>query len=219
MTNKTVDLIQRYYGNAIRGHPNDLEGMTQACWAVFYHSLSTDQSPQHQCCPKGADSWCKYQRALAVGEDVPPHNTTIPADFEPYVKPIFEVLCEPELLEKCLLGATQNRNESFNNLVWARSPKTEYSTKATIEIAASQAVIVFNSGRQALISIMEGLKIHPGPLCIAHLAAQDDYRLKRAANKEAEVAKKRRKSKRAEEKGVEEARLEEEGITYAAGEF
>ncbi len=37
MNDKTVDLIQVYYANAIHAHPNDLEGKTQACWAVFYH--------------------------------------------------------------------------------------------------------------------------------------------------------------------------------------
>lgn len=170
---------------------------------MFYYPSSTDEKPQHHCCPTGADSWCKYQSALALHQDVPLHYTTIPPDFEEYVKPIFTDPCNEELLEKCLLGATQNRNESFNNLIWAWAPKTEFCTKATIEIATSHATIVFNSGRQALVDIMERLKIHPGPLCIAHLAAQDNYRIKRAEAKETEVAKKRRKSKRLEEKGVE----------------
>ncbi len=112
-------------------------------------------------------------------------------------------------------GATQNRNE-FQQPCSGQSPKTEFSTKATVQTAASRAVIVFNSGRQVLIPIMEHLNLHPGPLCIAHLAAQDDYLIKRARAKEAEVAKKRRKSKRAEEKCVEEVHIEEEGVTYAA---
>ena len=119
LNEKTVDLLQVYYGNAIRWHSNDLEGMKQACWAVFYHSISTDEKPLHHCCPEGADSWCKFQRAVALHQNAPPHSTRIPADLEQYIKPVFAALCTPELLEKCLLGATQNRNESFNNLVWA----------------------------------------------------------------------------------------------------
>lgn len=83
------------------------------------------------------DSWCKYQRALALDHNVPAHTPKIPSDFENYVKPIFEDLCREELLEKCLLGATQNRNENFNSLIWARAPKTEYATRPTIEIAVS----------------------------------------------------------------------------------
>ena len=155
LNEKTVDLLQVYYGNAIRGHSNDLEGMKQACWAVFYHSISTDDKPLHHCCPEGADSWCKFQRAVALHQNAPPHSTRIPADLEQYIKPVFAALCTPELLEKCLLGATQNRNESFNNLVWARAPKTEFVTRPTVDIAVSQAVIIFNSGQQALLPVMD----------------------------------------------------------------
>lgn len=34
---KTIHLLQNYYGNAIRNHVGDLDGMKRACWAVFYH--------------------------------------------------------------------------------------------------------------------------------------------------------------------------------------
>jgi len=212
--------MQVYYGNAIRGHTNDLAGMKKACWAVFYHSLSSDQRPQHHCCPEGADSWCKYQRALALNQgEIPPHTPKIPAGFEKYLKPIFEDLCEEELLRKCLLGATQNRNESFNKLVWARAPKTEFVGRATIEIATSHAVIVFNSGRKALLSILERMSIHAGPLCTTHLERKDSTRIKRAVATEGAVTKQQRKLKRAAEKGAEEAHVLEEGITYEAGGF
>lgn len=36
--------------------PNDLKAMTDACWAVFYHSLSTDEKPHHEYFPVGAKS-------------------------------------------------------------------------------------------------------------------------------------------------------------------
>ena len=211
--------IQVYYGNAIRAHTNDLEGMKTACWAVFYHSISTDEKPQHHCCPVGAESWCKYQRSLALGQDAPPHTPRIPTSFEQYIKPIFDDLCKPELLEKCLLGATQNRNESFNSLIWVRAPKTEYVTRPTIEVAVSQAVLVFNSGKQALLPILERLGIEPGPLCCDHLATKDSARIKKSQYRETELAKQRRKSKRAVEMDVEETHIAEEGTTYGAGQF
>lgn len=215
----TQEQLQHYYGNAIRGHSHDLEGMKKACWAVFYHSVSTDEKPQHQCCPTGADSWCKFQRALATHRDAPRHTPTIPASFEPYLKPVFEVLCGEELLEKCLLGATQNQNESFNKLIWARAPKTEYATKATVEVATCLAVAAFNSGGQALVQIMDAFKVPAGPLCTAYLASRDAYRIKRAQARETQVAKKRRQSKRWVEKSAEQSRREGEGLTYEAGGF
>jgi len=38
-----IAYMQHHYGNAIRCHPNDLEGMKKPCWAVFYHSLVREQ--------------------------------------------------------------------------------------------------------------------------------------------------------------------------------
>ena len=123
-----------------------------------------------------------YQRALALNQDAPSHTPKIPVDFEKYVKPIFYDLCSEDLLEKCLLGATQNRSESFNSLIWARAPKTEYVTRPTVEVAVSQAVLVFNSDRQALLEVMKRLRLHPGPLCCNHFAAQDSLRVKKSVS-------------------------------------
>ena len=160
MNDATIDKLQRYYGNAIRAHPKDLVGMRNACWAVFYHSMSSNSNPQHQNCPTGPQSWCKYQQALALGEDVLAHHTTIPTDFVPFVKLIFNDLCKEELLLKYLLGATQNRNESINALVWARAPKTEFCGAATVKIATNNADIVLNNGSCALTGVMEKSTLH-----------------------------------------------------------
>ena len=71
-----------------------------------------------------------------------------------------------------MLGATQNRNESFNSLIWNRCPKTEYATAATMQNAVNQAVLVFNSGRKSLLSVMEDIGIPAGPLCSSYLSSQ-----------------------------------------------
>ena len=219
LADSDIDLLQTYYGNAIRSHVDELEGMVRACWAVFYHSVSTDENPQHQYCPVGAESWCKYRRALANHQDVLPHTPRIPANYEPFVKPVFDKLCDEELLAKCVKGATQNRNESYNNLIWARSPKTEFSSLPTTQIAVSNATIMYNSGAAALAAVIENMEVEAGSLCSAFLAARDECRVKRAALREGEVAKKRRKVQRVAAKQVEEARIEEEGVSYEAGGF
>lgn len=228
-----IQYLQVYYGNAIRDNVGNVEKMTDACWAVMYHSLSTDENPRHYCCPKGEDSWCKYQHALARGRDVPTHHiktsscssacsgchTTIPADFEEYLEPQWRSLCTPELLKKCQLGATQNSNESFNKLVWSRCPKTEYCNLDTVKSAVGQSTIVFNSGRQALVKLMDELGIPVGPLCVSHFAAKDHNRVKRSQSKMDAVAKKRRQTKQRRDARVEQLHIAEEGTTYEAGGF
>ena len=44
--------------------------MYKEIWATNFHVGSTDNKPQHQNCPAGADSWCKYRRTEAEGFDM-----------------------------------------------------------------------------------------------------------------------------------------------------
>ena len=87
----------------------------------------TTPSPQYQYCPSGQRSWCKFNWALANSEPSPPHSPTIHPDIVPPLKKVFERLFHPTLMESCVLGATQNLNESFNSTIWQHCPKTESS--------------------------------------------------------------------------------------------
>ena len=229
----TIRRLQMYYGNAIRASVGHLEKMGDACWAVMYHSLSTDENPRHYCCPRGSNSWCTYQRMLACGGDLPVHHvqtsscsskcnachTTIPADFEEYLEPQWRSLTTPELLGRCLLGATQNSNESFNGMVWSRCPKTEYCNLDTVMGAVAQSVLVFNSGHQALVKLMDQLGIPVGPLCTSYFASRDLDRVKRAECKSEVVAKRRRQTIQRRNACVEQQCIEKEGTTYGSGLF
>ena len=50
----------------------DVDAMEKAISAIFHHSASTDKDPQHQFCPVGEESWCKYQHAIALSQDIQP---------------------------------------------------------------------------------------------------------------------------------------------------
>ncbi|GFX62146.1 RNase H domain-containing protein [Trichonephila clavipes] len=47
--------------------------MKTAIYATLFHSISTDQKPQHFKCLTGKDSWCFFQAAIARGEVPGPH--------------------------------------------------------------------------------------------------------------------------------------------------
>ena len=117
LTNSVINGLTFFCGGAIRNYPGDVDGIHREIWAVFHHSLSCDEKHNHQFCPSGSDSWCKFNRALANDEEPPKHTPMLPMDLGPYIKPVFTELSKLELLEKCVLGATQNQNESFNNIV------------------------------------------------------------------------------------------------------
>lgn len=62
--------MQNYFGQAIRSHSHDLEGMQTAVKAILFHSVGNEnKEEQHQHCPKGKESWRKYQKDKENGTD------------------------------------------------------------------------------------------------------------------------------------------------------
>ena len=141
---KTIDMLQIFYGGAIRNKTHNVDAMYKAIWAVFFHNSATDEIHDHSYCPSGEESWCKYSRAVAKNLPPPTHKPLrIPVDLAPYVKPVFEDLSKLQLLERCIDGATQNQNESFNNIIWSRCPKTGFCSLVTVETALGLAILTF----------------------------------------------------------------------------
>ena len=103
--------------------------------------------------------------------------------------------------------------------MWLHALKTEFCSLATMKDAVGQAVIVFNSGKQALVKLMDQLRFPAGPLCSSYLGCADQDHVKRAWSKMEVVMKKRRQMAALRETRVEQQHIEEEGTTYLAGGF
>ena len=97
--------MQNYYGKAIRDNLGDKPKMIRAINAIYDH-LSND----HQYCPEGEDTWCKYN-----SPDPDYHHRYKEKDIAPEVlallEPSHQRLTDPDLLEKVQRGDTQNSNE------------------------------------------------------------------------------------------------------------
>ena len=68
LTDPIIAKLTKYYGRAIRENVGDADAMAQAVQATLFHVSSTDETPKHQLCPDGENSWCFYKRAEATGE-------------------------------------------------------------------------------------------------------------------------------------------------------
>lgn len=124
LTGKLIDELTVYYGLAIRRHCNSLEDMKKAIWATLYHNISTDENPQHNYCPIGADSWCTFQKACAEGKlNEYRHKPPLSQDVRDAILPVYEALSTDDLLTRCLGGYNQNSNESVNSVIWKIAPK------------------------------------------------------------------------------------------------
>ncbi|XP_046844662.1 LOW QUALITY PROTEIN: uncharacterized protein LOC124438534 [Xenia sp. Carnegie-2017] len=158
LTDGKIDILQNYYGLAVRNNLNDVEKMARDIKASLYHVASTDANPQHQLCPDGENSWCQYK----VSPETYKHKNGLAKCIVELIEPVFDSLCDQRLLEKCMHGLTQNVNECLNGLIWERCPKSTYAEKETVALATYLAVLKFNDGDIFFIKIFEDLNITPG---------------------------------------------------------
>ena len=172
LTDKLIDTLQTYYGLAIRQHSNDLQPMAKAIWAGLLHRCSTDAKPQHHCCPDGIDSWCGYKRMEAGAQAKYHHHNIIPKAVMEVIKPVYLRLADRSVLEKCLMGATQNANEAFNGVLWRMCPKESFCSAAVVELSACIAITTFNHGAVTLSAVLEEMSCQKGTFTQSALAEQ-----------------------------------------------
>ena len=126
----------------------------------------------HGLCPKGPDTWCKYNRQLECPTDLPyNHKNNIPEAIMRVIKPIFRDLSNPNLLKKCTHGKAQNGNESVNSVI--RIPKNVFVTLKTLELGVYDAITCFNKGNIMKCEVLEKLGMKPGYFMVAAMEALD----------------------------------------------
>ena len=213
LTNKQIDDIQNFFGNAIRGNKNNLEGMRKSIWSIYFHKLSTNEQPYHKgmCDPR----WCKYLKAEQEGKQLD-HDNSLPKAVLDLMKPIFRDLTNPDLLRKCLEGYTQNSNESLNNMIWNYCPKNKYHGIKTVEIAVGLSVTNFNDGAIGWKNIFDKLELEYGKFSEDYLRQTDKERISKAEVRTTEASLEARRARRNRRLGRDEADAEDGA--YACGE-
>ena len=94
--------------------------------AILNHSVKSEPAKQHRFCPPGESSWCKWQQDAATGTSTYKDNDCLPEVFLEVLRPTFMALSDAKLLERCVLGTTQNPNECVNSMVLVRCPKHKH---------------------------------------------------------------------------------------------
>ncbi|CAN7978839.1 unnamed protein product, partial [Ixodes persulcatus] len=181
----TQDLIKRlisYYGMALRNN-SDVDGMQKAVMATFHHVTSTDEQPHHDLCPPGPLSWCRHRVAEAEGKPQPAHKYKLTSRVGAAHLPVYQRLSEPQLLQRCIGGKTQNAAESLHSVIWSFLPKDEHASLIAAETAVSEAICRFNSGNsRAYREFCSSLGIQPGGLALRRASEKDAARQKKAAH-------------------------------------
>ena len=218
LTDNLIDTFQLCYGEALHQNKGDLPGMEKAVKAIWNHYASTEDTPLHDYCPEGHDSWCKWQCDQANGT-----NTFSPKNVAPAVMqeilPTFEALWDRNLLQSVLENLSQNNNEALNHLVWDISPKELFGGPETVLTACAIAVCLFNGGAKTIQTMPRGLNLAVGEHCMSGLTVIDKQRLYAAAEKSSEATKLQRQIRRSQRKSRNKRNEEQEGPTYEPGAF
>ncbi|CAH2097512.1 unnamed protein product [Euphydryas editha] len=180
---------------------------------------SSDENPQHQFCPEGEDSWCKWRKAEAKNELDQFHHDKPPLipEVQVAIKPVFEDLSKDELLIRCLGAETQNNNEYFSLLIWTFAPKHLHSGPKIVEIASYLSVITFNKDFEDVLKVMSVMGCRIGREAHTYVEKRDEMRISRSERRVSDAVKQARIDSRAKESDLKEFQEEEEGILYGPG--
>ena len=224
LTGVKATKLQLYYGRALRSNVGNADATRDAVWATLFHSTSTDADPHHTRCPRGLDSWCCFNKSVALGLPMPQHNphtvgTMLDRDVTFKLVPIYERMTDDNLLVRMTTGGTQNANESLNSLIWLYCPKTQFVGHRTVVSAVQSAVARFNGGATATTERLLCLGVQPTEMQMACMVKEDDRRVKRAEKAADNATKSARKSRQSAQKRALAELEASEGVQYAAGAF
>ena len=215
LTDKVINRIQNYYGNAIRENCGNLQGMKESIKAIQCHMIVDEDmslKKQHRHCPKGKDTWCKFWADMHNKTNTYDNSKRLPAVFMKELDPIFKRLSDNALLSRCLQGFTQNQNESVNSQLWSRCSKTTFVGVRKVQIAVCETVAVFNTGAASKAVIMDLSGVNPGQSMLKALRDQDKRRIVTAGRKVSVKYRTQRKILRAKRKSKGE-------VSYSSGAF
>ena len=219
LTKKQIDSFQVYYGKAIQQNAGNIEAASNAVRAILKHSASTDKNPQHDLCPPGESSWCKWQVAKAKGIMTYKHKNPLPPAVVKVVTPLFEQLSDKTLLATTKDCLTQNSNESLHHLIWDKCPKTGFTGLGCVQIATCFAVLEFNFGHSSYNEIISTMGIDPGFYARDAFAKCDRQWLYFANVKSSPSYKEKRVRRRAQKHAFEDQQERAEGTLYKSGSF
>ncbi|CAB3980863.1 Hypothetical predicted protein [Paramuricea clavata] len=168
VTDKAMDKLQTYYGNAIRANvkPGKLSAeeqksqiavMQKAIMAVLYHTCElSDETERHKYCPEGADSWCSYKRQGTLKRK------------DHHLDAVFLDFLLPEI--------TRLKLQSI-------APKHRYKGPKVVEMAVMSAITHFNSGASSSHDVMRAASIPPAEFTSEGNAKKDKSRISRSIQK------------------------------------
>lgn len=191
--------------------------------AILKHYSQLPGSSQHEDCPKGATSWCKYQADLARNDGkvtyVAVKNPLSTALYD-VLLPTFNALSDVRLLSACTKCKDQNANESLHHVIWSKLPKDQNHSPAEVSFGINLAVMLFNDGHVSTMSALHHAgSLHVPQQSIRAWSSMDTSRVNQSIRYSNKDYKEKRKHKRKSKLKQLDAFQHSEGTMYKSGAF
>ena len=138
----------------------------------------------------------------------------LPFVFHSELLPLFTRLSNNTLLNRCVLGLTQNQNEAANQILWNKCLKTKFCGRIKLLLAVCETVCHYNTGAGSRAALLKASGVKPNLNMIGAFRKADDIRIRKAAMKISEKARLKRRKLQANKKSKTK-----EKVSYMAGGF
>ena len=102
LTDAAIDMLQNYFGIALRSDAKDVAELRNNLLASFFHLASSEEYHYHTYCPATSDSWCQFQRDRVNGTNLYKHGKGFDPNDIKHVKLEYMKLTVKSELSKCL---------------------------------------------------------------------------------------------------------------------
>ena len=159
---------------------------------------------RHKFCPRQQDSFCKHWQPK---QDYKSYVSFSLVTYK-VIYPIFQNLCDDELLSRCLDGTNENPKEAVNQIVWKKCPKATFISTVVLETGVAFTVIIFSDGKSGFEKLFSRLNLSFGVNTKSGVIDKDQQSIKNMNNKFQETVKLKKKKLKAIGKGYIDKKIQ-----------
>ena len=221
ISDATAAQIASYFKLAVKRNPENVRAIVDAVNAIPLHLSANDDNADehHRLCPKGHNSWCRYQSALSKGIPFPRHPNYLSLDAAKVVEKVFKEFAynTPNFIEKVQQGHTSNHNESLHSVLWTMVHKNEYASTEMMELGSALAVIRYNEGYQGIRKLFDLIQVPISTPLSQVLHRMDKERVLESHRIISEQLKRYAKKQRRGKKASDQ--IQKHGQGYSSGKY
>ena len=210
MSNKVISYFAKCFSYAVTQNAGNPESLKSSLSCIVPHSIG-----DHSSCNI---SWCGFRKSPASYKhtDLPNGKDLHGEPLKNALTNIFSEYATDIVVKKLSPCANSQRNESLNNTIATKNPKTRYyGDSESNDFRVACGVAQKNLGYSYVSRALEVLNIEPGFSCESHGALMDNKSSSDRSRKSTKNFKYRRNQLRGQ-KSMQTVRKEaKEGTTYA----